>query len=34
MREHGTNRYHNTSEEKKQKLKEYKKIYCKAKKNP
>ena len=32
-REHGRNRYHNMSEEKKKRLKEYQKIYREAKKN-
>ena len=32
-REYGKNRYHNVSEEKKQRLKEYQKNYCKAKKS-
>ena len=31
--EYGRNRYHNMSKEKKQKLKEYQKHYCEAKKS-
>ena len=32
-REYGRNRYHNMSEEKKQRLKEYQKIFCEANKS-
>ena len=32
-REYGKNRYHNMSEEKKQRLKEYQKNYCEARRS-